>query len=226
MFALVIHLIVQVFIATFFSLFNNLVKNVEHLLKLTDEYQVKGVFEQCVKFLEHQPKTEGNVIKIMTLASLYKLQGNVLEGCYTIIREMKRKSILEDTQQQALDKETLRNIMSQRLERLETFLDKLYPQFIRVIEYCISLSYKSDDLKQRVTWCPLHFTNGKSHSVDIAKRLRECSVCKKMLLTIIGTTKEFCFSGLWPPTYHYGGNLHFDETLSSLIQDFSKLIKQ
>ena len=202
-------------------------ENVQHLLKLSDEYQVKGVFEQCVKFLEHQPKTEGNVVKIMILASLYKL-GNVLEGCYTIIREMKRQSILKATQQQALDKETLRNIMSQRLERLETFLDELYPQFIGVIEYCISLSYKSDNLKQRVTWCPLHFTNGKSNPVAIDKRLRECSVCKKMLLTIIGTTKESYYSGLGSsrkPTYHYGGNFHFDEALSFLIQDFSKLIK-
>ena len=69
-------------------------ENVEHLLKLSDEYQVKSMFEQCVKFLEHQPKRERNVMKIVMLASLYKL-GNVLEGCYPIIREMKRQSILE-----------------------------------------------------------------------------------------------------------------------------------
>ena len=204
----------------------------EHLLKLSDEYQVKGMFEQCVKFLEHQPKREGNVMKIMMLASLYKL-GNVLEGCYPIIREMKRQSILrEATQQEALDKETLQKIMSQRLERLETFLDQLYPQFIGVVEYCFSLFYKSDYLKQKVTWCPLHFTNGKSHSADIDKRLKECPVCKQMLLTIIETTKSTreywdrsSSSYKLEITYNYGGNLHFDEALSSLIQDFSKLIK-
>ena len=202
-------------------------ENVEHLLKLSDEYQVKGMFEQCVKFLEHQPKREGNVMKIMMLASLYKL-GNVLEGCYPIIREMKRQSILrEATQQEALDKETLQKIMSQRLERLETFLDQLYPQFIGVVEYCFSLFYKSDYLKQKVTWCPLHFTNGKSHSADIDKRLKECLICKQMLLTIIDSSYAYGSSSRKrvPLTRDYGGNLHFDEALLLLIQDFSKLIK-
>jgi len=206
------------------------VKNVEHLLKLSDEYQVKGIFEQCVKFLEHHPKTERNVMKIMRLASLYKL-GNVLEGSYTTIREMKRQSILEATQLEALDKETLQNIMSQRLERLETFLDQLYPQFIGVVECCFWLCSRSDNLNKSVTWCPLHFTNGKSHSADIVERLEECPVCKQMLLTIVETTKSS--REYWDRasssykreiTYNYGGNLRFDEALSSLIQDFSKLI--
>lgn len=202
-------------------------ENVEHLLKLSDEYQVKGIFEPCVKFLEHQPKTEGNVIKIMMLASLYKLD-DVREGCYTTIRNMKRQSILEATRQQALDKETLENIMSQRLERLETFLDQLYPQFIGVVECCFWLWYNAGSLNQRVAWCPLHFTNGKSHSADIDKRLTECPVCEQMLLTIIETTKNYSYSRssrVHEFTYHYGGNLHFDEDLSSLIQEFSELME-
>ena len=59
---------------------------------------------------------------ILMLASLYKID-NLLESCYTTIREMKRRSILKATQQQALAQETLQNIMSQRFERLETFLE-------------------------------------------------------------------------------------------------------
>lgn len=231
MFPSVIQLIARWLLQPSFLFFINLVENVEHLLRLSDEYQVTGVFEQCVKFLERQPKTEGNVMKIMILASLYKL-GNVVESCYTTIREMKRQSILEATQQEALDKETLQNIMSQRLERLETFLDQLYPQFIGVVECCFWLCSRSDNLNKRVAWCPLHFTNGKSHSADIDKRLKECPVCKQMLLTIIETTKSTrdywdraSSSHKFEITYNYGGNLHFDEALSSLIQDFSKLIK-
>ena len=231
MFPLVIQLIARCLLQPSFLFFINLVENVEHLLRLSDEYQVTGIFEQCVKFLEHQPKTEGNVMKIMILASLYKL-GSVVESCYTTIREMKRQSILEATQQEALDKETLQNIMSQRLERLETFLDQLYPQFIGVVEWCFWLCFRSDNLDKKVTWCPLHFTNGKSHSADIDKRLKECPVCKQMLLTIIETTKSTrrywdhaSSSHKHEITYNYGGNLHFDEALSSLIQDFSKLIK-
>ena len=151
----------------------------------------------------------------------------MLEGCYTTIREMKRQSILEAAQQEAFDKETLETIMSQRLERLETFLDQLYPQFIGVVEYCFSLFYKSDYLKQKVTWCPLHFTNGKSHSADFDKRLKECLICKQMLLTIIDSSYGYGSSSRKrvPLTRDYGGNLHFDEALLLLIQDFSKLIK-
>ena len=192
--------------------------NVQHLLKLSDEYQVKGIFEQCVKFLKHQPKTEENVMTILMLASLYKLD-NVIKDCYIMIREMKRHSILKATQQQALDQETLQNIMSQRFERLETCLDRLYPHFIGLLEYCFSLWYKSENLKQRVTWCPLHFTNGKLHSGDIyCELLSKCLVCKKMLLTI---TKDPVFKSALrknAPTDD------FDEDLSYLIQDFSELI--
>jgi len=52
-----------------------------------------------------------------------------------------------------------------------------------------------------------------------------------MLLTIVETTKSS--REYWDRasssykreiTYNYGGNLRFDEALSSLIQDFSKLI--
>lgn len=222
MFPSVIQLIARCLLQPSFLFFINLVENVEHLLRLSDEYQVTGIFEQCVKFLERQPKTEGNVMKIMILASLYKL-GSVVESCYTTIREMKRQSILEATQQEALDKETLQNIMSQRLERLETFLDQLYPQFIGVVEYCFSLFYKSDVLRKKLTWCPLHFANGKSHSADVAKRLKECLICKQMLLSIIRSSYAYSLS----PTSNrdYGGNLHFSEALLSLIQDFSKLTK-
>ena len=197
--------------------------NVQHLLKLSDEYQVKGIFEQCVKFLEHQPKTEENVMTILMLASLYSLDNHdMLESCYTTIREMKRRSILKATQQQALDQETLQNIMSQRFERLETFLEKLYPQFSGLVEYCFSLFYKSENLRKRVNWCPLHFNSGKSHSANIDERLRKCLLCKQMLLTMIRASKENYIS---PTAYQYGGTLHFDEDLPSLLQDFSKLIK-
>jgi len=195
--------------------------NVQHLLKLSDEYQVKAIFEQCVKFLENQPKTEENVMTILMLASLYRLDNhNMLESCYTTIREMKRQSILKATQQQDLDQETMQNIMSQRFERLETCLEKLYPHFIGVLEYCFSLWYKSGNwMKQMVTWCPLHFTNGKLHSGDIyCERLSDCPVCKQMLLTI--TEDQVFKSALRKNAF----TDDFDEDLSSLIQDFSELI--
>ena len=194
--------------------------NAQHLLKLSYEYEVKVIFEQCVKFLEHQPKTEENVMTILMLASLYKLDNHdMLESCYTMIREMKRHSILKATQQQALDQETMQNIMSQRFERLETCLEQLYPHFNGLLEYCFSLWYKSEHLQQRVAWCPLHFTNGKLHSGDIyCKLLSDCPVCKQMLLTI---TKDQVFERALRKN---ASTDDFDEDLPSLIEDFSELI--
>jgi len=43
--------------------------NVEHVLKLAGEYQVKGVLSLCIKCLEEEPKDEDNVIKIRHLAN-------------------------------------------------------------------------------------------------------------------------------------------------------------
>lgn len=194
---------------------------------MSDEYQVKGVFEPCVKFLENQPKTEENVMKILKLTSLYKLH-NVRESCYNTVREMELQSILKATQQQALDKETLQNVMSQRIEWLETFLGRLYPQFIGVVECCFWLWHLAN--REQVTWCPLHFSGGTSCSADIDERLKECPVCKKMLLALVEKTKKYnTYASSSRPrefTYYYGGNLHFDEDLSFLIQEFCKLMKR
>ena len=44
-------------------------ENVEHILKLANEYQVKGVLSLCIKGPEEEPKDEDNVIKILHLAN-------------------------------------------------------------------------------------------------------------------------------------------------------------
>jgi len=114
------------------------VENVEHLLKLSDEYKVKPIFDSCVKFLEKQQIEEGSVMKILLLSSLYKLE-NVRQGCHDLLKNMKLQSILKGAQQPNFDKENLQTILSQRVEMLEKFLDDLYPQFIGMVECCFWL---------------------------------------------------------------------------------------
>ena len=81
-------------------------------------------------------------------------------------------------------------------------------------------------MKQNVIWCPLRFTNGKSHSADIDIGLKECLICKQILLTIIDSSYAFGSSRKRLPLIRdYGGNFHFRRSLVSLIQDFSKLLK-
>ena len=56
-------------------------ENVEHLLLLSDEYQVtEQIFKPCVKFLDEEPKTKENVMKILALAELYNLE-KVRQDC-------------------------------------------------------------------------------------------------------------------------------------------------
>ena len=107
----------------------------EHLIKLSDEYQVKTIFDPFVKFLENQPKTEENAMKILVLANLYKLE-IVRQSCYNVIENMKLQSTLKASQDQDLDKESMQDILSRRIGRLESFLNKVYPQFMGLVECC------------------------------------------------------------------------------------------
>ena len=82
-----------------------LVENVEDLLQLSHEYQVKQlIFDPSVKFLEDQPKTKENVMKILALAKLYDLE-KVHQGCIDLLKNMRLESLSETVHLQDLDKE-------------------------------------------------------------------------------------------------------------------------
>ena len=181
-------------------------ENVEHLFKLSDEYQVKVIFDSCVKFVECQVKGERNVMGILKLASLYKLE-NVRQSCYNKIKEMKLQSILKASQEHDLDKETVQNMLSGRIERLETFLARLYPQLSAMVDRCFRQCHEA---KKDMKWCPEHFYNGSSDRsrLTLNERIRKCTICKEMINTI-----DNCFH----PSEEY--------TLSFLIQEFFELVK-
>ena len=97
-----------------------LVENVEHLLKLSDEYQVKVIYNSCIKFLEDQPKTKENLMKVLTIADMYHLD-NIRQGCCgNLLNNMKLKTLSEAVRLEDLDRESLQlNILMQRIARLE-----------------------------------------------------------------------------------------------------------
>ena len=88
--------------------FNLLVLNVEHLLKLSDEYEINHVFESCLSFLKKQPKLKQNVMKLRKMAAMYNLKG-VLDGCEDFLKNMKLKTLREIVDFKDLDKETLQH---------------------------------------------------------------------------------------------------------------------
>lgn len=211
----------------FFS-FQFLVENVEHLIKLSDEYQVKElIFDPCVKFLEDQTKTQENVMKILALANLYSLE-KVRQGCIDLLRNMKLETLSETVHLKDLGKEETEYYLTQRIERLETFLDEMYPQFFGLVASLIWLLHKS---KKWVTvCCSKHAPEGKLKSYSSSLEIRECSDCKQMLSSMVtATTTSDC--GIFEPNGSYrevrkpyhGCKIHFDSKLFSVMADLSKL---
>ena len=140
------------------------VKNVEHILKLADEYQVKGVLSLCIKYLEDEPKHADNVVTILYLANSSVIARederleNVRQDCYHHIQNMELHDIIEDDHFDNLGKECMKTVLTKRADRLERFLKNIYPQFIGLLEYCLWLccQKKRADLQ----WCPIHYVSG------------------------------------------------------------------
>lgn len=183
-------------------------ENVDHLLKLSDEYQVKAIFDPCAKFLEAQPKTKENVLSILKLASTYNLQ-RVKGSCYRLVEGTELGTLwimgLE------LDKEDKNGFLFKRSFELETFLYDLYPQFMGLVEYCLWLCYEG---KRYMRWCPKHFNNGYSSGVPIDKRITECTLCKEMLITL--TTEMERFKKPYRPTFCLTSLTDFVQKLGKL----------
>ena len=131
-------------------------ENVEDLLQLSDEYQVKQhIFDPCVEFLEDQPKTKENVVKILALADLYNLE-KVHQGCIDLLKNMRLESLSETVHLQDLDKEKTQYYLTERIEQLETFLDEAFPQFFGLVASLVLEMFESN---KNVTWCSEHVSS-------------------------------------------------------------------
>ena len=188
-------------------------ENVEDLLQLSDEYQVKQfIFDPCVKFLEDEPKTKENVMKIVALANLYNLE-KVHQGCIDLLKDMRLESLSETIHLQDLDKEQTRYYLTQRIERLETFLDEVYPQFFGVVASLVSLLINDENMTQ----CRMHVNrDGKFPQPVSYLTVRYCTECKSMLSSMVQRTSSWNM---------YDEAEHFDSNLFSVMQDFTKLKK-
>lgn len=193
-------------------------ENIEHLLKLSDKYQVKLVFNPCVKFLEDQLKTKANVMKILTLAELYNLD-KARQSCNDLLTDMTLNSMSEIVHLQDLDRDKLQSLLTQRIERLETFLDELYPQFMGLVACLFWLLHEAD---KDVRWCTEHVCDGKlKYRADVDDpEIRACLRCRQMLISIV--QESYYGNGVYR-RHHYGGKHHFNESLQTVIEEFNKL---
>jgi len=155
-------------------------------------------------------------MKLLMIADLYDL-ADVHESCNNLLKDMKLKTMSETVHLEELDLKNVRHFLEQRIERLETFLDTLYPQFMGLVG---CLLWLLQEAKKHVSWCPFHVSNGKLHSsFEVDEFMTTCSHCGDMLKSAVQKT----YATWFPREYCYGGKYHFDGSLLSVIKDFRKL---
>ena len=162
-------------------------------------------------------------MKLRRMSDLYNLT-NVAKDCNDFITNMKLKNLYEAVNPEDLDQGTLRHFLEQRINRLETFFDKVYPEFMGMVECLFWLMHKSE---LPVSWCSKHVTDGKLvNGLDIdSKEIRECGGCQKMLYSVWSATSSGKGRGQMYWNYHYGHpwrGYHFQH-LAETINDFCEL---
>ena len=162
---------------------------VEHLLKLADEYQAVGVVDVCVKILKSEPKSRDNAVKILHLASSTATARDdqrlfeVREQCYQLTEDMELTESYENGK--SLEKEIWERVLVKRIQRLETFVREIYPQFVDFVEFSLSESLR----EKTISSCPRHFSNGKANE-HLLKRMKDCAVCRQMIKLLIFNLKK------------------------------------
>ena len=182
-----------------------LVGNVEHLLKLSDEYDVKFIRDGCKTFVR-QSITLKNVMKLLSFAELYGL-GDVNQICNDFLKDLKLKTLSETVHLDDLDLKEVRHFLEQRIERLETFLDKLHPQFMGLLDFLSYLLCEAD--RKGSWWCEKHVNAGRMFRQD-------CKDCRSMLEALmLKSYKRY--------TTDSPGGTFLKHSLPSVIKDFEKL---
>ena len=176
---------------------------VEHLLKLADEYQAGGIEDVCVKMLKSEPKSKDNAVKILYLATSTATARDdqklfqVREECYELIKDMELSETQRSESYNDMEKNTMVRVVVKRNQRLETFVKDIYPQFMDLVESCL---YHDMEEHHQMYPCPQHLSNGKNRE-NILMRIKNCSACRPMI------------------------SYYFDERMIAMILDFDKIIR-
>ena len=204
-------------------------ETVEYLLKLSDEYQIKRIFDTCINFVKTRPQTEQNVMKLRKMAMNYNLD-RVRDECDDLLKNLKLTTLSEIVDLKGLDQETLQHFLEQRIKRLETVqcsletvLDDVYPDFMGMVECLLWLMNECGSLDIR--WCEQHFTEDgnlkPSFKID-GEEVRQCGDCGIMFHRMVSKTRTHQRKGgIW--NYRYGNDqsYHF-KNLGDAIDILSK----
>ncbi|XP_020620975.1 uncharacterized protein LOC110058658 [Orbicella faveolata] len=199
--------------------------NVEHLLKLADEYQAKGVLDLCARCLKNEPKTESNAMKILLLAQQYGLS-SIGEDCRNLLAGIKLDRLEKYEQLPLLNNDNLLGILLPRMICSEEFIKDLSPQVARIVA-CTTWLWS--EAKKPMAWCPTHLPNGKT-KVCIRNCLRSCSAYKHVIhclaFNTVDAANDFRSRGYYRSSESYTPSCsyttrngdHFDSNLLKVLE--------
>ena len=210
----------------------------EHLLKLADEYQALGVVDFCVKILKSEPKSQENAVKILHLVTSTVTARDdqrlfeVREQCYEVIEDMELTEAQENEDRKNLEKEIWERVLVKRIQRLEIFVQEIYPHFMGLVECCLWYFLEKTN---EISPCPQHFSNRKTKE-NLLSRMKNCIVCQQMIKQMVcnlQVPQHRPYRGVYGEVtpevstidFRYGGDYHFDEEVITMIQDFEKIIR-
>ena len=197
-------------------------ENVEHLLKLAEEYQIKTVLDLCANFLRYEPKTEDNAMKILLLAQKYRLS-NVGDDCRILLAQLSLQRLERYREFPDLNGENLRAIILPRMRRLENVIKKLSPQVSGMVAFALRLWGQG---RNDVAWCPVHIPNGIP-LFSIKECLQTCPVCKKVMESLASTTSRGEMYGACKEKSKKTKSSytdHFDTNFTSVMKDLFDLV--
>ena len=111
---------------------------VEHLLKLADEYQARGIVDVCVKMLKSEARSKDNAVKILHLATCTPGVRDderlilVRKQCYELMKNMELKETQGKESYKNLEKDAMERVLVKRIQRLETFVKEIYLSLIHI----------------------------------------------------------------------------------------------
>ena len=157
---------------------------------------------------------------------------SVRSECYGLIENMALERISKNEYFQNLDSDSLQNAFVGKVERLEKLVSEDHPQFIGLVEFCMSLCLNTTEHRSKITRCPTHFSDNNKAKMDLNFRMGNCAVCRSMIQQLVSLSKKNkAKTGfgvdprIAPPAmvedHLYGGTSHFDSKLTSIVTEFS-----
>ena len=180
---------------------------------------MRGVLKLCENVLANEPMSNKNLAtKILLLAQQYGME-NVRKQCYKQLNGMTLDELKKLDGFQNLDGDSVREVLGHRVEKLETYLKDVYPQFIGIVDCAMFLWRESG---RSIKPCPIHHEPWPNRAPLKSLQIRlTCGVCNEMLTSM--ATK---YKGKSKYEYpEYSCDTKFDTNIVVVLQDMFALLK-